>query len=540
MGNGRSRTNPKPDRRSGNRFIDAISRHKRGTVFLAMVILAIASIPRLFFSNWSYYPNGVDEGIDIMSGKMMAAGYALYTQVNTVQPPLMLSLYGFLDADPLFFRLLSTAASLVVLGLILYAAHRIGGKSVMVAAGAFMAMDLMFLHESRLASLDMFSLIWVAVGVALFIRVRERGEKWASILMGAVLGIAIMTKLFGVIASGAIFLILLYDLLSHTDLLRKYDLGRFLPPSGGDRKPKWNVLFIFSLTIALVVLFVMVFFGIEEVIQGIFINQLNRPQDSIFQKMIYFGVFFLCNIVALPFFFAGLKPTYRKREGIILLISAFYLVFMLIQAKTWAHHLIFLSPALSLTAGVGIIKLARDISSGKFKLKIKLSKKTVTYAEVLLIIAAAFVGGGTSLVIKERGAPVEHNAAEVLAGITEEGDYVISGDPMIPLLADRPIPPEVVNVAVVQWPPITSDFLNRSVIDYGVTAVVLSYHLLEMKGFVEFVEEHFELESYILETNLPFPMEDYEIWIYELPGDSSLRDHEGWGALIPEEESPGS
>lgn len=537
MEDGRSEWSPESDSRPGRGLLNAISRSKYGTVYLALVILAIASIPRLFFTNWSFYPNGVDEGIDIMSGRMMAAGYTLYSQINTVQPPLMLSLYGFLEADPFVYRLLSTTASLVIVGLILYAAYKIGGKSVMVAAGAFLAMDLMFLHESRLASLDMFSLIWVALGVALFIRVREKGERWATILMGALLGIAIMTKLFGVIASGAIFLILLYDILSHTDSLKKFNLGRFLPPSGGDQRPKWTALIIYSLSIALVVLFVMVFFGIEEVVQGVFLNQLNRPQDSIFQKMVYFGVFFLCNIIALPFFFIGLKPTYRKKEGIILLISAFYLMFMVFQAKTWTHHLIFLSPALALTAGVGAIKLAKDISSGKIKFRFSISKKTVTIAEVVLILAAAFVGGGTALVIKERGAPVEHNAAEVLMSITDEGEYVISGDPLIPLMADRPIPPEVVNVAVVQWPPITNDELNQSVIDYGVTAVVLTYHLLEMEGFVDFVEEHFELKSYIMDANLPFPMEDYEIWIYDLPDDSPLREQEGWGALIPEEES---
>ena len=512
-------------------LIKTLSDPKYYIFYLAGILIAIAAIPRIFFPGWSIFPNGVDEGIDMMSGRMMSAGYALYSQINTVQPPLMLSIYGFLGLDPVFYRLFSTLASIMIISMIMYAGYKVGGSSVMIASGAFLAMDVLFLHQSRLASLDIFSLIWVVLAVVLLIRVRNRWDKKTAMFMGLAVGVSTMTKLFGVIAAGAIFLILLLDVISTTERFSRFKLDKLLPPRGSEIKPKWEVISTYVLSGAVVVIVVMAFFGIEEVIQGIFLNQLNRPRDGFFTKLVYFNVFALCNIVAIPFFFLGLKPLYRKPQGIILTLTLFYLLFLLFQAKTWIHHLVFLSPALSLTAGVGIIRFFTSGRAIRIRKRFSLSNRSIAFVEVFMIMAAAIVGGGMSIIVQERGEPASRSISDRLTEVTDREDYVISGDPIIAMDAGRNVPPEVVNVAIVQYPPISDDHLNETVIGYGVEAVIITYHLLDMTGFVEFVEKNFKLDSHIVETGMPYPMEETHYYLYVLPDDSPLRDLEDWGSL---------
>ena len=519
--------------RSKGRLSKTLSNPKYYFLYLAGILIAIAAIPRVFFPNWSFFPNGVDEGIDIMSGMMMSAGYTLYSQINTVQPPLMISIYGLLGFGPTPYRLLSTFTSLIIISLVMYLGYRIGGRSVMVASGAFLVMDVLFLHQSRQASLDIFSLVWVVVAITLLVRTRKRWENWTAVIMGITIGISIMTKLFGVIAAGGIFLILMIDILSTTRWSSNMKIDRFLPPRGSEVRPRWEVLSVFVLSGAFVVLLIMVFFGAQDVFQGIILNQLNRPRDGITTKLMFLGIFSLCNIVAIPFLFLGLKPLYRKPEGIIIPLAALYLAFMLLQAKTWIHHLIFLSPALSLAAGVGIIRVFTTTRWWRLRKNFTISNRSIAYVQVFLILAAAIVGGGMAIIVGERGQPASYNLSDRLKEVTNEEDYVISGDPMIPINADRNVPPEVVNVAIVQWPPISNDQLNRTVIGYGVEAVIITYHLLDMEGFIDFVEKNFDLEAHIVESGMPYPMEDTHYYLYTLKEDSPLRDLEDWGSKVP-------
>jgi hypothetical protein len=138
------------------------------------------------------------------------------------------------------------------------------------------------------------------------------------------------------------------------------------------------------------------------------------------------------------------------------------------------------------------------------------------------------VGGGFSLLVNERGQSAQYKAASLLEDMTEEDDYVISGDPLIPVIADRPQPPPVVNVARLKYPDITNDQLNNTTIIYGVEVVIITYHLAEMEGYVEFVEENYVLRAEYTDNSLPL-MEEEEIFrVYYLPIDSPLRENEMW------------
>ncbi|MGA1819397.1 MAG: ArnT family glycosyltransferase [Thermoplasmatota archaeon] len=518
-----------------SRIRDRMLRSKHSNKYLGIIILLIATIPRVFYISKGILPNGVDEGIDIMTGRMYDFGYDLYSQINTVQAPLMPTFYSLIEADPVVFRLFSTICSLAIIAMVLLVGFRIGGRHVMVAAGAFAALDLMFLHEARLASLDMFCLFWVSLGVAFLVKYRQSGKKKSLVLMGFFLAIASMIKLFGIIATFAIGLILVYDWVSDLDMTDRFDLHRFFPPKRTN--VRFEHILLFSLSFVLVVLFIMARYGVEEVYQGTFLNQLNRPVAPFMTKLSYFGLFLLLNAGAIPFLIFGVRPLYRRPEGVILLISGLYMFWFIFQATTWTHHLIFLSPAISLTAGVGIINFARWWSGRKHMKKYpRITGRMLIYTEVTLILLAAVIGGGFSWVVKETGPSMGDRAVDILLEITDEGDFVISGDPIIVYKADRLVPPNLINVAELQYPLITDDELNTTCIAYAVEAVIITYHLEEMEGFVDFVENNYRVKAEIKQDDFFLDREVRTYRIFYLPIDAPLRQLPEWGEGVIEPE----
>jgi len=521
---------------------DRIIHSRNSNKLLALVLLIIASLPRLFFISRDIHPNGVDEGIQIMAGRMRDAGYELYTQINTVQAPLMIAIYGAIEADPLIFRVFSTAASLIIMIMVMWVGYRIGGRHVMVAAGAFSALDLMFLHESRLASLDMFCLLWISVALMFFIKYRQSGKEWAIVLSGVAFGIGAMIKLFAVVAAGTVGIIMFLDWVNDTGFRPFARLSTVsIMPERRFHGVRFIHMVLLSGAFMAVVVFIMVRFGVMDTIQGMFLNQLHRPVLPFTKKLQYFGVFLLLNLFAIPFLFLGLRPLYRRSEGVIVAVTVVFFLFFMFQATTWIHHFVFLSPGIALTAGVGIIRFGNMLDSRRkrgrgrsasVRKKKRRTGRMVVYLQVILLILVAVTGGAFSILVKERGESAQVRAAGFIEDITEEDDFVISGDPMIPAMADRPQPPPVVNVAQLKYPDITCDQLNNTTIDYGVEVVVVTYHLAEMEGYINFVEENYVLRVRYHDNTLPFLEEANEEYsIYSLPEDSPLRNDTHWGEM---------
>ncbi len=480
----------------------------RRSMVLALLVILISSVPRFLLLERDIFPNGVDEGIQIMAGRMWAEGFTLYDQINTVQPPIMLSVYGLMDGDPIIFRYISVVSSLIILGLVMYLAYKLGGRITMVLAGAFLSMDLMFLHESRLASLDMYCILVISLGVA-SIMIYRRNGRWPYVLLsGGLLGLACMVKLYAVVAAGMVFLILLFDLISTRARFSDRGIGRFLPERSNDGGKIGHII-AYCAAGAAAASIVLLIFGPATVIEGILLNQMDRPVDPIGNKFLYLAVFLGANLIALPFFVIGLSKTYRSGAGVVLIISFGFLLFMLFQAKTWPHHFLYLSPALALSAGMGGTLLSRRLSGG-----FPTSRRRTTLPVVILVISVLVIGGFSYAVVA-RGHPVEYQVADMVRSLTDEGDYVLSGNPRIAVLADRPTPPSIVNVAIVQSPPLTDEILNETVLEYDVKVIVLTYHLEEFEGFTSFVEGNYDLRATFHDTHLPFEQDEriYRVYV---------------------------
>ena len=162
----------------------------------------------------------------------------------------------------------------------------------------------------------------------------------------------------------------------------------------------------------------------------------------------------------------------------------------------------------------------------------------IIYTQVTLVLLTAVIGGVFSWVVRESGPSLDERAVDILLEITDENDYVISGDPWVTVKANRLVPPNLVNVAELQYPEITNDELNQTCIEFAVEAVIITYHLKDMEGFIDFVEKNYRLKATIQYDEFFLDNEIREYLIYYLPIDAPIRLHPDWGSGA--ERYPGS
>lgn len=93
-----------------------------------------------------------------------------------------------------------------------------------------------------------------------------------------------------------------------------------------------------------------------------------------------------------------------------------------------------------------------------------------------------------------RKLPVIYKIAGKIKKLTSPEDFIISGDPLVTVLSNRRQPPGAINVAEVQYPPLTSDMLRDVCKKYKVKAIVLTHGLLkEKEDFSQLVKENYQL-----------------------------------------------
>jgi len=89
-------------------------------------------------------------------------------------------------------------------------------------------------------------------------------------------------------------------------------------------------------------------------------------------------------------------------------------------------------------------------------------------------------------------------------------------------------------VAELQYPEITDDELNATCIDFAVEAVILTYHLEEMEGFVDFVDKNYRIKATIQQDDFFLDREVRTYRIFYLPIDAPLRQNPEWGKGVLE------
>ncbi len=450
---------------------------RRRTIIAVLLVLALAAALRLYNIGWSYSNNGVDEGVMLQRALLISRDYDLYTEIPCDQAPLAFYFGALLKGDVVTLRALNAALSIAAIAACMFVARKIGGDIAMVATGLFLAVDFAFVRESRLFSLDGMAAYLLAFALLSFYYYAKRGDRLAVFLAGLFVGLSTAVKLLGGLGLLALILFFILEAVRERSFRasKAVDLGIMVAASA------------VPMTILMVAL------GPSEMLQGMLFDQTHREFEPLFKFSIlaYLGL----NLTyILPIAYArelwGVGPEVRY----LIVVTGVLLVFMILQPLVFFHHMVLMSPALAILAGFVTAETIKFKKGHKKRSHLYyVLKKDVTlrrFATLVIMIDLAASMGLAFYGVAAQGEPSEIVYAEKLRTITDQDDWVISGDPLIATYADRQIPPEVVNVAYRRYPQLTLEDLEQAIEKYNVSVVVLCFRLKEIDGFVQYLREN--------------------------------------------------
>lgn len=519
--------------------MNALSLLKRYWPFITVVL--IAGFLRFYRIDYHFSTNGADEGIQLMAGRLFAEGHDMYTQINSVQAPLFLWIYSLLHGNITAARSLSALFSLSGIVAAMLIGHRMGNKRIALLAGLFMAFNQYYVKEGRLASLDLFCSVFL-LWAFYFLIVSFCGERispWKIALSGILFSLACMTKLFGVIPLMGVSTYLIWFWIKQLRADRNTSRITFYS------------LAAFGFAIIATTLLIMSVFGIVETFVGIFLNNLDRPSQSLEDKLHVLGNLFLWFFIPVAL---SVLAAFRFRTGknvqLLLAWAVPLSLFFIFQSLTWIHHLTILVPPLALLGAVGADSLlssgpgtgtgtrtGKDQTTGtdrtgsfsdppstcersatvcelenrntsgfgngrisSFRNGSMIPKNILSDRKILLVLVVvvifvlvqAGIGFGQVLTAER---PVEYAVADEMKKVTDGNEFVIAGDPLIALRADRNQVPEACNLAWVRSTPLPSTELINLTEQYDVSAVVLTYNLSHSDGYVEYVLKNYQFHG---------------------------------------------
>ncbi|MGQ9588305.1 MAG: ArnT family glycosyltransferase, partial [Thermoplasmata archaeon] len=396
-------------------------------------------------------------------------GYALYSELPCDQAPLAFYIGALLGGEVIGLRVLQASLSLLAIAACMEAARRMQGTSAMLVTGLLLSLDFAFLRESRLFSLDGLSSYFVSFSLLTFVIYVQRNSAPALVASGLLIGMSTATKLFGALVLVGMLVFMAYELARNS--------GRSTPK---------RVDFLVLVVVASIPMAVfMACLGPSEMLDGMLFSQGHREFDPFLKLSIpaYFGL----NLAyLLPFAHARALWNRRPETRFFIVASVLVFAFMLLQPLTFFHHLAFISPLLAISAGIAIaqaldLKKAHDCVNGRSNLR----NKSMEPGNLLLALFLSGIVVSSGLAFYGPSAqkePAQARYAGFLREISGPEDWVISGDPLICAYADRMIPPGMVNVAYRQYPDITLDDIERAIVEYDVSTVIVCYRLSDMEG----------------------------------------------------------
>jgi hypothetical protein len=407
-----------------------------------------------------------DEGVYWASLRAIAVGHPLYSSVFSSQPPLFLDgiypLYVFFGQTFEAARAAVVLYSLVGLAAVWLAAWALGGRWCGALALALLAFAPRYLTESYTLQAEAPALAFGAASVALAIhavrqpRVRWRG--WLAAGSGAVLMLGVAVKLFDVVAAVPVALYLLAP------------AGLAMLDAAG--KPRWPgraaigaALRIAAPDLALagagaalvLVLVLLPFAGrwpalYDQVIQFHLAAGRVTQQSLVDRVSVILGSGGDLPLLALAVALAAWALA--RRWWRVLPLAAWLagsLLLLLAQRPLLGHHLALLLPPAALTAAVGVA-LAGAERKTRSPARASGSDVLASGAVVaaLLVLLLGLVVGLNGV----RHAALARNhdlgPAFVLAAATLPEDLVVTDDQYVAGLADRDVPPDLVDTSFVR------------------------------------------------------------------------------------------
>ncbi len=455
--------------------------------------------------------NGTDEGIFLMAAKLVSSGYQMYVDVNTQQGPLFSYIFSILEGDPFNIRIITAIISLIgIVGLILIC-ERSKNRKVAIIASLFLAVNFIFLKESRHASFDLYSTVLLILGfygtIIYFQRVDERQNEIRSIDLHALAPIFLAGIFFSMAATSKLFAV-----------IPIFSLGTYMligiireKRGGGHWKERSFHLLILMISTLVTTLIIMSIFGFQDTLQGMFLDNLNRPRLGFMGNAPGIFLFLLHTSIPLILSYFSMRREIKDRAVQIMLVWIVpLLIYLLLQSPVWEHYFIIVLPPICYLGarGFNLLFIERDMTDpgperdgrgegpscsmprslyNNFRRKGPVVK---TLLFLCVVYLTATTGASTTfLLVTER--TIERDIAEEVSSITREDDLIISGDPIIGVYADRLQPPEATNLAVIRHPSLTDEDLIEITCYRNVSLVIFTYHLSNYDIYIRFVQRYF-------------------------------------------------
>jgi len=459
-------------------ILGRLTSQRRNVAITAVLIVALAMGVRFLNIGWAFSTNGIDEGIMLERAHLVASGYEPYKSLPLDQAPLALLIGGDIWGNVEVLRVFVAAVSVLAVVACMESARRIRGNAAMLITGALIAVDFAFLRESRLFSLNSLSSSVMAVSILLFVLYVQKNSRLALVSAGVLVGVAASMKLFGVLGFVGMAIFLGFELMRPSLTRRK---------GGTD-------LVLLSVSAALPVIMLMLYLGPSQMLEGMVFNQGHRPFEPV-QKLSFLP-YFGTNLAYMLPLFVGFRRLWKSGPELrfLLWLTVAVVVFMLAQPLMYYHHLVMLSPALSILAGVFVVDLLEHRKEQEKRGRLNHGGKrglTVVGLSEAAVVAGLLISAGLAgYGLATQGTPTQQLAADKIAAITGPNDLIVSGDPIISAYADRLTPPSLVNVAYSRYPDLSLEEVESGILDNNVKVVVLAYRLNSMQGLEEFLATH--------------------------------------------------
>jgi len=471
---------------------------------LALVIIAIAM--RLYNLNKLFDYDGYDEGVYWQSLRAMSAGYSLFGQVFSSQPPFfLLSVYPFyMLLGQTIWAARVGVACLSLLGLL--GAYLIG-KALAGRAGAIAALILLivaplYLAQSQILQAEgpstAFMLVSVGAACAWWEHPGGRRGLAMAILCGVTLSLSILTKLLGVTAVVPIGLLV---------LARLWQIRQEQPGTRG--KSLIPIVAAVIVFIATTLAVLAPYFGsFNALIQQAVLFHTAAKTALISEEAgntNILGQFVLANAaLSLAAAFGALVALLRRDWRVIPLIAWFLVTFviLLIQVPLFPRHAIALIPPM---IGMAVMALHNFPSLDELRSTIPTAKLAAPLAcfLLLLVIATGSVPDyaryrALSQQASSPSTQLEARIANDLQQATTPGQQVITDEQFIAALANRSVPPFLVDTSMVR---IVSGYLTLPQLIQAASApsvhAVLFYSgrfsIKQVASFHAWVAQHFHL-----------------------------------------------
>lgn len=441
---------------------------------IACAIVIVLHLATLDGQSYEY-----DEGVYWQSLRAMAQGHPLFSSIFSSQPPFFLlsiyPIYLIFGQTIAAARLAMVLYAVVCLAAMYWAARLLGGRWAAALATLLLVFEPLFSQEARTLQAEMPMLAFQLLGVALCLAALRRSDptrRWFVLGSGAAIGLGVMIKLFAIAAVVPIGLWLAAPLfataLSAQGRLRVPELAAL----GKSLRQVLPDLALFSAGLIGACALLLLPFAANL---GLVYDQVIRFHIAASHAVNY-GLHYNWDLIwstesDVPQLWLGLlgvvivlwKRIWLAIPVVLWLVVEVGLLFE--QEPLLSHHIVLISIPLALLAGLSLPVLGSELrslihpSAQQVRLALYICALVATLAALNFTINAQVYGTKPP-----KAAQLE--MALALEGATSPNDLVVTDDQYVAGLADRNVPPELVDTSQVR---LKSGYLTRQQLEDIIT-----------------------------------------------------------------------